>query len=77
MLEDKDQKRVCVYCKKEMVYDIYEQVLSNKYGTIYYFQYGWCCKMENDNCDIIFDKNEMNTVLYQEAIKKLELLRMK
>jgi len=75
MLEDKDQKRICIYCKKEMVYGLYEEVLSNKYGTIHYFQYRWCCKMEDDNCDMIFDRKEINDVLYQEAIKKLDSIK--
>ena len=45
MLEDKDQKHICIYCKKEMVY-------MKKFYVI-----------------------NMDDVLYQEAIKKLDSIK--
>jgi hypothetical protein len=69
-----NNKRVCPYCKEEMIYGIYEEVLSNKYASVNYFQYGWSCKFQEDDCDTIFDKNEQNIVLYQDANKKLDTL---
>jgi uncharacterized Zn-finger protein len=69
-----NNKRVCPYCKEEMFYSICEEVLSNTYASVNYFQYGWSCKFQEDDCDTIFDKNEQNIVLYQDANKKLDTL---
>ena len=41
--------------------------------TVEYEQYGWKCPMENDNCDIVFDKkdDEKNKIKLEKAKKQL------
>ena len=59
-----NKKRFCPYCKEEMIYGLYEEVLSNKYARVNYFQYGWVCKIQKDDCDMIFDTKKKNSHIY-------------
>ncbi len=72
--------KICKYCNENMKYGLYTQVMStttikdeisiNK--TIKYLQYGWSCKMKNDDCDIVFDSkdNTINKIIEENAYDK-------
>ena len=59
-----ENDKKCFYCKEIMIYGPQKQVRSKtikKEGKYInqsetFIEYGWRCLMNNDYCDIVFDK---------------------
>jgi len=74
----------CLYCKNIMKYGLSEQVLCKTFilngkrvcKKVYYKLNCWSCPMEEDDCDIVLDKNdeEINNSIIEEAHRKLNII---
>ena len=81
MEQKMEKKRFCRFCKEEMIYKLQNEVMckvlkiNDKYisKTVNFKQFGWNCSMKDDNCDIVFDKDDddKNEILSKEAEEKL------
>lgn len=77
-------ERTCDFCKEKMNYGIQIQIRCSSITinekrirkTVEYEQYGWRCPMKDDNCDIVFDKEDdkKNKIKLEEAEKRLQEL---
>jgi len=76
--------KTCIYCGEIMTYGPQIQILCNsiikdgKYinKSVKFIQYGWKCKMKEDDCDIIFDDKDRDTnkINSKEADKEVKIL---
>lgn len=72
-----EENRVCYYCKEKMTYGLQKEIMSRHVKvngqhiskSVQYEQFGWVCPMQDDNCDVVFDKkdNDINSIKSKEA----------
>lgn len=73
-----EEKRICRFCKEEMVYGPQTEIFCRSIKvdgkhiskTVKYVQFGWTCNRKDvDNCDVVFDEKdeEINRIKTQEA----------
>ena len=48
----------CIYCEEIMTYGPRTQVVATRDKSVTYILYCWSCPMEDDNCDVVFDKKD-------------------
>jgi hypothetical protein len=56
-----EESKKCIYCNKNMIYGPQTQILYDSINkSVKIIRYGWRCPMEEDDCDIVFDKKDSN-----------------
>ena len=57
-----EQINKCVYCNEVMVYGPRTTIKMKGKERTKIIEYGWSCSLQNDDCDVVFDKKNLRSV---------------